>query len=110
MFEFLAEAFKALSAYPIIQGAIALLVLLVGIHVMRRGESDRKNGNNGSNGNGAPAIPGWAMMGPIADAISAIHEMNEQSRAQVKLLERIEEAQQANKVTLEMIRNESRLR
>lgn len=106
MFEFLAEAFKALSAYPIIQGAIALLVLLVGVHVMRRGENDRKNGN----GNGAPAIPGWVMMGPIADAISAIHEMNEQSRAQVKLLERIEEAQQANKVTLEMIRNESRLR
>lgn len=107
MFEFLAEAFKALSAYPIIQGAIALLVLLVGIHVMRRGESDRKNG---SNGNGGVVIPGWVVSGPVHDALSAIHELNEQSRKQVDLLERCEDALQQSKAVLEMIRNESKLR
>jgi hypothetical protein len=107
MFDLLAKAFEALSGYPIIQAAVAILVLLAGIFIMRRGERDRKSNGNG---NGGPAIPSWALYGPVHDAISAIHDMNEQSRQQVDLLERIDAGVQACKTALELIRNESRLR
>lgn len=109
MFELLTEALKALAGYPIIQGAVAVMVLLVGVHVMRRGERDRKSNGNG-NGNGAVVIPGWIVSGPVHDALSAIHDMNEQSRKQVDLLTRCEAALLACKASLELIRNESNLR
>lgn len=112
MYEFLSDAFKALSGYPIIQASVAVLVFLAGIHVMRRGEKDRK-----SNGAAEPVIPSWALYGPAHEAMGAIHEMNEQSRQQVELLRRVEEllkgldhSSRVSKAILEVIRNESRLR
>ena len=113
MFEFLTEAFKALAGYPIIQVAVAIMVLLVGIHVMRRGEQDRKSGN----GNGQATIPSWAMYGPVHEVMQAAHQINERSAKQCDLLERIEahldeiaKTSSHSKAALEMIRNESRLR
>lgn len=109
MFELLTEALKALAGYPIIQGAVAVMVLLVGVHVMRRGERDRKSNGNG-NGNGTTAIPGWVLVGPVAEVMAEIHKMSEQSRKGNDLLERAVSELQAARIALELVRNESRLR
>ncbi len=111
MYELLSKVFEALGGYPLIQAAVAILVFLVGIGLMRRGEKDRKAAENGN------GQPNWTLYGPIHDVIGAIHELNEQSRRQVDLLERIEDVlrqssdiSRMNMQLLEVIRNESRLR
>lgn len=106
MFDPLAEGFKALGPWPIVQFAAALVLVYAGIKLIMRGEKDKKPAN-GNNGNGQPS---WTLYGPAHDAMGAVHEMNEQSRNMVRLLERIEENLAACKITLELIRNESRLR
>lgn len=106
MFELLAKVFDALGPWPIVQFAAAGLVLYVGLRAIQRGEKDKKTTNGTTTGH----QPSWAMYGPAHEAMSAIHEMNEQSRKQIDLLERIDAGVQASKVALEMIRNESRLR
>jgi hypothetical protein len=97
------EALKALGAFPVVQAAVAILVILAGIWMVLRGSRDQRPEKQ-------ETIPQWLMMGPAHDAISAIHDMNEQSRQQVDLLERIDVGVQACKTALELIRNESRLR
>jgi hypothetical protein len=106
MFELLTKVFESLGPWPIVQFAAAALIFYVGLRAIQRGEKDKKP--NGGNTNGGQ--PSWTMYGPVHDAIGAIHEMNEQSRKQVDLLERIEAGVQASKSAIEMIRNESRLR
>lgn len=112
MFEFLSEALKALSGYPIIQATVAILVLFAGIYLWRRAELDRK-----TSGPAAQAMPAWTLYGPAHDAMLAIHAIAEQGRATNHILERIEDTlsdiskdQRETKQTIEMIRNESRLR
>jgi hypothetical protein len=106
-----AEALKSLGAFPVVQAAVAIIIILVGILAFLRGGRDRKNSD------AIPTIPPWLMMGPAHDAIGAIHDMAEQSRQQTKMLERIESVTSDllkethnNTSVLEMIRNESRLR
>src|ERR1700675_3470731 len=101
MFE--TEALKSLGAFPIVQAAVALLVLLAGIWLMRRGERDKKI-------EAPDQIPQWIMMGPAHDAIGAVHDIAEQCRRNTELLGRIEEhsrqtAEEARRNTgiLEMI-------
>lgn len=103
MFELLDNALKALAAYPPLAAFAALGIIGAGIWLIVRGERDRKR-------NGTQSVPSWALYGPVHDLMGAIHEMNEQSRKQVDLLERIDAGVQASKATLELIRNESRLR
>lgn len=104
MFDLLTKVFEALAPWPVVQIVAALLIGYVGLRAIQRGEKDKKpNGN----GNGQPT---WSLYGPVHDVMGAIHEMNEQSRAQVDLLQRIDAGLQDCKVTLELIRNESRLR
>jgi hypothetical protein len=106
MFE--TEALKSLGSYPLVQAAVAILILMAGVWVVFRGERDKKSSD---------PIPQWTMMGPMHDAIGAIHDMAEQGRKQCDLLERSEahlqhlsETARAGQAILEMIRNESRLR
>jgi hypothetical protein len=108
MFE--TEALKALGAFPLVQAALALMIVGGGLYALLRGARE-KNGNHPS------AIPQWLMMGPAHDAMSALHHSAEQSRKQNDLLERqndllekiVEESRQITGL-LELIRNESRLR
>lgn len=108
----LEKAFESLGSFPIVQAAVAILILMAGYFLIPRGEKDGKAAQSGMG-----TIPPWLMMGPAHDAISAIHEMNEQSRQQTELLKRIEtilsellKEVHNNTGILEAIRNESRLR
>jgi hypothetical protein len=108
MFE--TEALKTLGAFPLVQAGLVVLMFLSGIWLMFRGERDKKS-------QAPDTIPQWTMMGPMHDAIGAIHDMAEQGRKQTDVLERIEQhagraAEDARQAVgiLEAIRNESRLR
>lgn len=107
------EALKSLGAFPVVQAAVAILVILAGVWMVFRGGRDtKKPGNGSSNG-----VPSWALYGPVHDAMGAIHDIAEQSRKQTDLLKRIErhcaesvKETHNNTAVLELIRNESRLR
>lgn len=115
----LEKAFESLGAFPIVQAAVACLILMAGYILIPRGEKDAKKAQPDSG-----IIPQYLMMGPAHDAIGAIHEMNEQSRQHIAALARVvdilEDIADTNKElvhesrqntgVLEMIRNESRLR
>lgn len=97
-----AEAFKSLGAFPVLQAAIAILILLAGIWLVFRGGKDRKQNEDSG-------IPQWL---PIHDAIGAIHAIAEQSREMIRLLGRIEnlsgdiaKEQREQTMLLEDIRN-----
>lgn len=106
MFE--SEALKSLGAFPIVQGAVAFVVVFAGLWLMRRGEKDKKP---------EQPIPQWLMMGPLHDMMQSVHEVAEQGRRSNDLLREIKDIagdqlrqSEMNKATLEAIRNESRLR
>ena len=103
MFEAINKLYEALGPWPVLQFGAFILMVAAGYKAIQRGEKDKKP----SNGNGHPS---WTMYGPAHDAMGAVHEIAEQSRRQVDLLERIDHGIQASKTTLELIRNESRLR
>lgn len=77
------EALKSLGAFPVVQAAVALIVLLAGVWMMFRGSQDKKPPTNGT--------PSWALYGPVHDAMRAMHEMTEQSREGNRTLLRIED-------------------
>jgi hypothetical protein len=111
MYELLADALKALAAYPPVAAAAALVVLGGGVWLMIRGERDRK-----SNG-GSQALPGWALYGPVSDALRSVHHISEQGRETNQLLNRIEDLlketakeQREQTQLLEALRNEGKLR
>jgi len=111
MFELLDNALKALAAYPPLAALAGLLVIGGGVWLMVRGERDRKT-------NGTTAqIPAWMLYGPAHDAMASVHQLAEQGRVQIHILERMEvvlkeiaREQLKARQALEMIRNESRLR
>lgn len=104
------EALKALGAFPVVQAAVAIMVILAGVWMVLRGGRDKKPEKQ-------ETIPQWLLMGPAHDAMGAIHDMAEQSRVSNHILERQEtllkevaKEQREQTQLLEMIRNESRLR
>lgn len=99
MFELLADALKALAAYPPLAAVAALAVIGGGIWLMVRGERDRKNNGN------LQAMPAWTMFGPVHDAMQSLHNISESGRAAVKSLEAIEKEQREQTQLLEDIRN-----
>lgn len=105
------EAFKSLGSFPLVQAALALLIVLGGVVALMRGNRERGS----ASGNGA--IPPYLMMGPAHDAMVSMHAIAEQSRRQndllerqLHLLEKIADEERLTNSLLEMIRNESRLR
>lgn len=96
-------ALDAVSAFPLIQAALGILILLGGLYIMTRGNRD-------SVVKPPELIPSWLMMGPLHDVMGAVHDMAEEARRTNDLLERIDQNVMACKVALELIRDESRLR
>lgn len=103
---------EALTPWPTIQGfAIGLIVAALGVWAMRRGlqESRRRETASGE---------ALAVRLELADsereaqwkAHQHLDHIHQNSFKIVQLLEKLVESQQASKATLEMIRNESRLR
>lgn len=106
-----AEALKSLGAFPVLQAAVAIIVILAGMWMVLRGNRDRKPEAAGA------VIPQWLLMGPVHDAMDAVFDLAEQSREANHILERQETAlkelareQRETNQLLEVIRNESRLR
>jgi hypothetical protein len=77
------EALKSLGAFPVVQAAVAIVVILAGVWMVFRGSRDKKPAMNGA--------PAWALYGPAHEVMVAIHEMNEQSRELNRILARVEE-------------------
>ena len=78
-----AEALKSLGAFPLVQAAVAILVLMAGVWLVIRAGRDKKPGD-------ATLVPPWLMMGPAHDVMGAIHDLAEQSRGTNHVLERSE--------------------
>lgn len=103
-------AFDAFSAFPIIQVVVSAMILLAGVYVMTRGSRD--------NATKPPElIPQWILIGPLHDMMQSVHEVAEEARRTNDLLREINDAMgdilrenQSARQTLELIRNESRLR
>jgi hypothetical protein len=102
------KAFAALGAYPIIQSAVAITILLGALYLVMRATRDK------------PAVPPplpphepvpqWLLIAPMHDLIKDAADIADHMRQQTKLLEKIEATLMACKVSLELIRDESRLR
>jgi len=106
------KAFAALGAYPIIQSAVAITILLGALYLVVRATRDKP----------PPLpphepVPQWIMMGPMHDMMQSVHEVAEEARRTNDLLrevkdllgDNVRETQHARQ-TLELIRNESRMR
>lgn len=76
------DAFKALGQWPIIQAAVALVVIFAGLWLMRRGERDKKPPD---------PMPQWLMMGPLHDMMMSVHEVAEETRRTNDLLRDIKD-------------------
>lgn len=98
------KALEALGPFPILQGIVGILVVLACIYAALRAarDKDRKPDQQ--------QIPQWLMMGPLHDMMEAVHDVAEESRRANELLRESKDAILACKTTLELIRNESRLR
>jgi hypothetical protein len=103
-------AFDAASGFPIIQAALGVLIVLVGVYFMTRGQRDNA-------AKPPELIPSWIVMGPLHDMMQSVHEIAEEARRTNDLLkdgndilgDLLAEVR-TNRQTLELIRNESRLR
>lgn len=103
-------AFDAISAFPIIQVVVSAMILLAGVYVMTRGSRD--------NASKPPElIPQWQLMGPFHDMMQSVHEVAEETRRTNDLLKDSNDLMgdvlnefRTARQTLELIRNESRLR
>ncbi len=72
---------KSLEPFVVVQAVIAVLIVLGWTWIVFRGGREKKPTN------GAPP---WALYGPVHEVMSAIHEMNEQSREANRILIRSE--------------------
>lgn len=87
----------SLASYPIVQGAVALLILYGGFRLMSKGTKD------------GPALappshdyPYWLATGPINDVFGAIYELKGD---QEKILELMREDKNNNAKILEVLRD-----
>jgi hypothetical protein len=81
MSELVAKASDALSPFgPVVQAFFIVMIAFVSFMAMRRGEKDRKDGL------ASVEVPMFLMGGPVSDAIGAIHDIAEESRATTMLL------------------------
>jgi hypothetical protein len=76
MYDLINEAIKVLAPWPLAQMIMISLVAGLGIVMMRKSDRDRKNSDDGK----IEPPPLWSMMGPVHEAIQAIHDMAEESR------------------------------
>lgn len=104
------SAFDSFNAFPIIQVAVAAAVFYAIWAAATRGSRD-------SASKPPELIPQWLMIGPLHDMMQSVHEVAEEARRTNDLLREINDAMgdilrenQSARQTLELIRNESRLR
>lgn len=104
------SAFDSFNAFPIIQVAVAAAVFYAIWAAATRGQRDNA-------AKPPELIPQWLMIGPLHDMMQSVHEVAEEARRTNDLLKDnndilgdvLTEFRTARQ-TLELIRNESRLR
>ena len=103
------QAFDSFNAFPIIQFAVAAAVFYAIWAAATRGNRDSASKPE--------AVPQWIMIGPMHDMMQSVHEVAEEARRTNDLLREFKDLQsdilrelQISRQTLELIRNESRLR
>ena len=101
-------ALDAANAFPIIQVALGILIVIGGLYFITRGQRDNTS---------KPDTPPWINAGPFHDMMGAVHDVAEEARRANDLLRDIRDVMgdvlreiQNARQTLEMIRNESRMR
>jgi hypothetical protein len=104
------SAFDSFNAFPIIQVAVAAAVFYAIWAAATRGSRD-------SASKPPELIPQWLMIGPLHDMMQSVHEVAEEARRTNDLLKDSNDILsdvltefRAARQTLEMIRNESRMR
>jgi len=75
MYDLVNEAIKVLAPWPLAQMIMISLVAGLGIVMMRKSDRDRKRDDAK-----IEPPPLWSMMGPVHEAIQAIHDMAEEAR------------------------------
>src|SRR5687768_11122017 len=96
------KAFGALGQFPIVQAAVAMLIILAGIYMLFRGSKERN-----SQQSSPEHIPNWLMMGPMHNMMQEVRHIAEQGRRTNDLLKECKDAINTCKGVLELIRNES---
>lgn len=89
------EALKFLAQWPVVQGAVAVLLVLYGVKSMRKGEAQAPMHE--------PDVPGWVYRLGVDDCVSAMRQTHTNSDHQVRL-------HQDMVVLLQEIRDELRKR
>jgi hypothetical protein len=97
------SAFDAFGAFPIVQIAVAAAVFSAIWAAATRGSRD-------SASKPPELIPQWLTIGPLHDMMGAVHDVAEEARRTNDLLGDVLRELQNARQTLEMIRNESRMR
>lgn len=112
MLELIAEASKALSSWPVVNGFFIIVITFLALMMVRRGERERKNG-----GASNMEIPMYLMGGPVHDAMGALHDIAEECRTTNTILRDIcrsvddfNKGQSLTHKLLEDLRNERELR
>ena len=93
---------EALSRYPLVEGAVAIIVVIVGLRAISAGRKD---------GPVAPSpaheYPSWLMAAPVVNLMERLHNMEDHNEHQVKLLEEIRKEAREQTQLLEQIANEN---
>lgn len=96
---------KALANYPIIESAVALLILLVGYRATREGKKDGPS--PGPSYPSTHEFPLWVLTGPVHDALVHIAATKHETTRCRELLEEIAKQELRQTHLLEFIWNEN---
>lgn len=92
----------ALSGYPLVEGAVAILVVVVGLRALSSGRRDGPVTPSSSH-----EYPPWLRSPQLVDAMDAVVDSARLSRRQLEVLEEVRREQREQTQLLEMILNEN---
>lgn len=98
------EIAKLLGRWPVVEGFFIIVITFLGIVTYRRGDRDRRQF-----GSAAVEIPLFLLSGPLADAITSVHNISEQQRAMNDLLRQMVEELRRQNAMMEWIGNQAGL-
>lgn len=118
MLELLNEALKSLAAYPPIAAIGGSLILFFGMRLMMTANRERKEQG------GMPPLPSWLLYGPATETMThvkflqehcqvyaeTLRQQNDYLREMLEVMKEMRDEIRNSRQTLELIRNESRLR
>ena len=95
---------QVLSQWPVAEGFFIIVISFLGFMTYRRGDKDRK-----SLGPAAIEIPLFLLSGPVADVMTSVHNMSEQSRITNELLKQLIQELERQNLLMEWVGNQAGL-